>query len=177
MFNGGSLPGHTNAKNVNLNSGGGLLGGGIIQSLTLQSGGYIDFTDGVATALTVQSSLTLGTGRSLSLDLGALFHDGLTIQGQFAAGGSLIVEFAGGTPLKADDTFDLITAASYQGAFDQIDLPELDANLVWDTARLSTHGVLSITQIPEPGAFAGLAGLAAFAFAAGRRRRSASSAS
>lgn len=170
VFSGGSLPAQTYNKTVVLNSGGGLLGGGSIQSLTVNSGGYIDFTDGVATSLTVRSSLALGVGRTLSLDLDGLFHDSLTVQGTFTAGGLLDLQLVSDAAFVGGEEFHLITAQSFAGAFDEIRLPTLGTGLSWDTSRLAAAGVLSVSAIPEPATAAGLLGLAALGLASFRRR-------
>lgn len=172
VANGGTLPAHSYAGQVVLQSGGGLLGGGSIRALTVNSGGYLDFTDGLATTLTIQSSLTLGAGRSLAMDLNELFHDSITVQGTFTAGGLLEIELAPGADLVGGEEFHLITAQSFAGAFDELRLPTLAAGLSWDTSRLAGEGLLTVAAIPEPASAAALLGVGVLACGARRRRRS-----
>jgi autotransporter-associated beta strand protein len=87
-------------------------------------------------------------GASLLLDIyspGIL--DRLSVGGSFAAAGSLVVSLAAGSPTpELGDSFHLIEAESFTGAFDEFDLPSLSEGLAWDVSKLHASGALEVVR-------------------------------
>jgi hypothetical protein len=71
------------------------------------------------------------------------------VAGSLAEGGTLMVTNAGG-PLADGDTFTLFNAGSYSGSFDNVVLPPLTGNLVWNTNTLSSSGTISVVTLTSP---------------------------
>lgn len=137
-------------------------------------------------ATTGSGTLTFKTGSSLALDL---FHgqmlgnntsDG-TAADVMVVNGSLMIE--NGATLVVNNPTDMMEWAvndswklfdwsglgSRTGEFSILSLPGLSGDLSWDTSKLYTDGIISITNVPEPGRMV----LLMMALAAGvmRRRR------
>ena len=71
-------------------------------------------------------------------------------------GGPLNVVWWNGYRGKAGDTFDLFDfkADGLTGSFGTVNLPTLEAGLLWRTDKLYTDGSLSVAAVPEPGTWA-----------------------
>jgi hypothetical protein len=109
-----------------------------------------------ASLLSVDGEATLGA-QTLFMELGGLQagsgHDALRVSGQLSLrGGALAVSFADGFSARPGDRFDLLDFGSLDGQFGSLDLPSLQAGWVWDSSRLLSDGVLSVSAVPEPGA-------------------------
>ncbi|HWQ91629.1 MAG TPA: LamG-like jellyroll fold domain-containing protein, partial [Clostridia bacterium] len=136
--------------------GGNLSGGGQISgAVNIENGGVL--TPGVAGAgtLTVNNSVALSGGALMEVSkVGtALVHDQVAGATVMTFGGSLQVTNIGDVrtgALLAGDTFGLFAAGSYEGSFSSVQLPELAADLTWDTANLVVDG--SITVVATNGA-------------------------
>lgn len=108
--------------------------------------------------LTFSNALTLapgGFGNSGSTNIFEISHsplayDSAVVFGALTNGGTLIVTNSGGTPLAANDTFNLFNAASYSGAFSSVQLPPLPVGLAWNTNRLNTAGTISVALNTTP---------------------------
>jgi autotransporter-associated beta strand protein len=103
-------------------------------------------------ALTINGNLTLAADSMTRI---VVVHSPLTnnsthISGVLTEAGSLIVTNIGGTALAAGDSFKLFSAASYNGAFDSMNLPPLSAGLGWNTDFLNSNGTLSVVVASSP---------------------------
>jgi hypothetical protein len=128
--------------------------------LTLKSGTYSPFAGGAnQTASSVIDFNLSGTNFSK-----------VVVDGAATLGGTLNVSGSVFEPTTSF-TYNLITASSFSGSFDTINLPTLTEGYAWDTSLLNTTGSISITAVPEPATYAALAGLAMLAVATIRRRR------
>jgi hypothetical protein len=73
--------------------------------------------------------------------------DRLNVAGSFEAGGALIVSFATGAPAPSlGDSYQIISANSFVGAFDAFDLPVLDEGLAWNVSELASSGALEVVR-------------------------------
>jgi autotransporter-associated beta strand protein len=104
-------------------------------------------TNILSETLTVAGNCTLNAGSALEFDLfNPATYDRLTVAGQFTAGGTLRVTLgAGASAPVAGDTYNLIQAGTFTGAFTSNSLPALSPGLAWNTSDLS-HGVLSVVS-------------------------------
>lgn len=137
-------------------------------------------------ATTGSGTLTFKTGSSLALDL---FHgqmlgnntsDG-TAADVMVVNGSLVIE--NGATLVINNPTDMMEWAvndswklfdwsglgSRTGEFSILALPGLSGDLSWDTSKLYSDGIISITNVPEPGRMVLL--IVALAVGVMRRRR------
>jgi autotransporter-associated beta strand protein len=157
---------------INVASGTTLAGNGSAAGLvTVSAGGTL--TPGLL--FTATGGLALERGATVNFNLGT---------GTQVAGGALslvgvsgIVDLDfGGTSTAAPGAFELFSFTSLAGGFNGSDLSMFqlsnlgagtEASLAWQGSTL----VLNVTAVPEPSAFATLAGLAAAGMAATRRKR------
>lgn len=98
----------------------------------------------------------------------------LNVGGQLGFAGALVVQ-AGAIPLDLSEgsRFDLFDWGSTTGRFVNVDFSAapLASGLVWDTSELYSQGVVRVSAVPEPGAWAmWLAGMASMGALARRRR-------
>jgi hypothetical protein len=70
--------------------------------------------------------------------------DSIEASQRFRADGELVVRLLHGFAPREGETFDLFDFSSLEGQFDSIQLPALNANLIWDTSRLYTAGELAV---------------------------------
>lgn len=137
-------------------------------------------------ATTGSGTLTFKTGSSLALDLfhGQMLGDNTsdgTAADVMVINGSLVIE-TGATLVINNPTdmmewavndswklFDWSGLGSRTGEFSILSLPGLGGDLSWDTSKLYTDGIISITNVPEPGRMVLL--LVALAAGVMRRRR------
>lgn len=132
---------------------GGTLGGtGTIGgAVTNQSGGRI--TPGADAnsigTLTINSTLTLQPGSTTFTKLtktgDGTDNDSIIGMSTLNYGGTLQVTNLGVTALAAGDTFPIFSAANFTGAFSNLVLPPLGANLYWTNA-LALNGSLSVAS-------------------------------
>lgn len=132
---------------------------------TLQVNGDLTLNNGTFTAF---DGTTKSGFSELRFQIGEGGNSKLIVTGTAFFDGTLLV--AGEGNFTAGLSFDLIDAASVVGTFDNMTLPTLAEGLEWDTAQLYSTGQISVSAVPEPAAFAALAGLATLALAATRRR-------
>lgn len=99
-------------------------------------------------------------------------YDAIDVTGDLVFDGTLTVTLINDFTPMFGDSFQLFEASSFGGTFAQLNLPDLDPTLRWNTDHLHDTGILSVVgAIPEPSTFAALAGLGALALATTRRRR------
>jgi len=100
----------------------------------------------------VEGDLQLGPASRLALELAGTNagqqYDQLHVGGLLALDGTLDVSLLAGFAPRDGDRFDLIDFGSLVGRFDDVQLPDLNDGLVWDTAALYSTG--TITAVPEP---------------------------
>lgn len=116
-------------------------------AVTVEAGGALDLGAGVED-LAVNGPLVLrGT---LSLDINPEQMEGDLIFGSPSVtfGGRLVVRNVGG-PLRAGDSFWLFDAASFSGAFTEVELPELGPGLAWDLETLEYTGILAVVEVVQ----------------------------
>ncbi|MGH7950301.1 MAG: autotransporter-associated beta strand repeat-containing protein [Limisphaerales bacterium] len=129
-------------------SGNGLISG----NLVVGGGAILSPGDNTVGALTFSNSLTLAPGSTNIFEVShlPLASDSVEIFGALTNGGTLIITNLGAAPLAAGDSFQLLNAASYNGAFSSVILPPLSAGLRWNTNNLNTSGALSIITATVP---------------------------
>ncbi len=96
-------------------------------------------------------NLTLRPSSALVFDLGAATPDSysrIAVHGAAALDGACQVRLAPGYKPKHADTFQVIAADSFSGAFASFDLPDI-APKNWDTDELATAGVLRVYGPPR----------------------------
>jgi autotransporter-associated beta strand protein len=100
--------------------------------------------------MTFGGNLTMNTTASLNMQItgGSTSCDKLAITGAFICNGTLDVSLSSGT-LLSGAAYQLFTAGSITGTFATINLPTLDAGLVWDTSELYSTGKIKV--IPNTG--------------------------
>lgn len=153
----------TGSGNVNLASGRTLTIAGTLapgnSSGLVNVDGNLAFEDTAITLLEI-GGLERGVG-----------HDAITVTGDLVFDGTLTVTLINDFTPMLGDSFQLFEATSFGGTFAQLILPDLDPSLRWNTDSIHDTGTLSVSAIPEPSAFAALAGLAGLVLAASHRRR------
>ena len=89
---------------------------------------------------------TLRGSLEIELDTSAPVNcDGLTNLASVELGGSLSLVNIG-PQLQAGDTFTILSAAAYSGAFSTHSLPALSPPLVWDTSHLAQNGTVKVAD-------------------------------
>jgi T5SS/PEP-CTERM-associated repeat protein/autotransporter-associated beta strand protein len=93
-------------------------------------------------------SVSITGGGTISMELAGtdpgVEYDRLIVTGELAFGGTLLVETIDGFAPELGDSFDLFGFTTASGAFNALQLPDLEGGLTWDTSQLYTDGVLSI---------------------------------
>jgi hypothetical protein len=103
--------------------------------------------------LNVNGDFTQNPGSTLEIDLYAgIGNDQLVVTGAFTAGGTLDISLVGPDPLVGE-TFQIIDAAAYAGAFGDINLPGNPAD--WNTSQLLIDGTLTFGIVLPDGDFTG----------------------
>ena len=116
--------------------------------------------------LTIDGELSMLDGARLFIDLGEglsgerlMASDRLNVTGHAHLDGALFVDMFFGAAPALGDRFDILTAASRGGRFDDVVLPALEDDLSWRLRYSDTGAQLRV--IPAPGALALLAALGA----------------
>ncbi len=101
----------------------------------------------VASLLQVEGDLRLENGSELRVDLGDHgVADKVSIAGTLSLdGATLNVAYDGEPGIQAGSSFDVLDFAAVQGEFAAMTLPQLDSGLMWNTGRLLSEGVVSVT--------------------------------
>ncbi len=113
--------------------------------------GPVTISDG-GTLLPGNPSLTFGNNLTLaggSWTQVAINHP-VTVADTLTAGGTLVVTNNTGAALTNGASFQVFNAANYAGAFTDLVLPALAANLLWNTNTLLADGTLSVVTLTSP---------------------------
>jgi beta-galactosidase len=132
-------------------NGGVLRGTGTIHGpATIQSGGVLSPGASVGT-LTFSNSLALAAGCTnvFEISKSPTTNDVARVFGALTNGGTLVVTNISGNAIAAGDSFKLLNAVSYSGAFNNVILPPLNSGLAWSTSTLSTAGEISVVSRPQ----------------------------
>lgn len=132
--------------------GQGAISGPIVVSGTIEPGGPYG-------ALTFSNAVVLtGTTRFLLGPASDGWTNGLLrVRESLTFGGSLVLTQAAGA-FAPGQVLRLFEAAEYRGAFDRLQLPALDASLLWDTTSLGVDGTLRVGIAPPTLAYRFLPG-------------------
>ena len=163
------LSGDNTASGMTVLSNGALVVNGRLAGPFLARGGTLGGTGFVAGAATINAGATLAPGNftgtltfsnALTLSAGCLIkfeisgppltNTTLSVQGNLAYGGALVVTNRSGLALSAGDRFPLLNPASHSGSFSSLTFPVLGANLAWDTNRFLATGTLAVVSTALP---------------------------
>ena len=143
------VTGSTSTGTVGVASGATLAGTGTLGgAVSVASGGILEPGVGTVGTLSAVGNITLQSGAILRMQISktAGSRDRLVTSGMLTLGGTLELTNLAGT-LVAGDSFALLSAASYAGAFSAYQLPELVSGLEWNTSTLGTDGTLRVRQL------------------------------
>jgi autotransporter-associated beta strand protein len=180
LFVNGSLTSAVNT--VAVASGATLAGSGTISGgTTISSGAFLDAGSAANTigALTFTSTLGLASGATASFQLNSStgLSDSVVANGVTLGGASLSLADLGSGIWSGAPTFVLVDNTSNDsigGTFTGLNegaSVTVGSNTFWISYVGGTGNDITLSTIPEPSAFAALAGLAGLGFAASRRRR------
>jgi autotransporter-associated beta strand protein len=134
-------------------SAGKLGGNGTITApVTLLSGGTVSPGDPVG-RLNINNTLTLSAGGNVIVEIDKAGGTNDLISGLTGVtyGGTLSISNLN-TPFAAGDSFKIFNSASYTASsFDAIIPATPDANLVWDTSRLTIDGTIKVANAGQSG--------------------------
>jgi hypothetical protein len=111
-----------------------------------------------------QGDVLFGSGNLYRAEIGGLAggtgYDRFVVGGALGFGGALQLSLLDGFEPAAGQRFDLFDWAQRSGQFASIDFSAaaLADGLRWDTSRLYSDGSVGVTAVPEPGAWALMAG-------------------
>jgi autotransporter-associated beta strand protein len=134
----------------------------VIGSLTNGAGATVSpGGSGTIGSLAVTTNAALSGAVAMDISkTGTLTNDQITAGSSITFGGTLTVTLDTGTP-AAGDTFQLFTAASFNGNFSATNLPTLAAGLAWNWNP--ANGALSVVSTTGPGMFTQPTGITSFA--------------
>lgn len=167
-----ALAGSAAFSSFSIGSAASLIGNGTVGSLTVAGTLAPGNSPGL---ITVDGDLQIIGTSVTTMELGGLArginYDAINVTGSLSFGGRLTVSLINDFAPSLGDSFQLFSFTSFGGSFAQVNLPTISPGLAWNTDRLYDEGTVSVSAIPEPSAFAALAGLATLALATTRRRR------
>lgn len=158
---------------ITVASGATLAGHGTVAEANIHSGGSLVLGD-TPGVFTVAGSLTLAEGSYTLLQIASLTsYDSIAIHGMFFANGILEITLLNGFNPLDGASFTLFDTTDLQGMFETLLLPVLTSGLEWNLDELYSGGILAVqaSAVPEPGAYALLAGTAMLVIAGVRRTR------
>jgi hypothetical protein len=157
--------------------GGFLDGHGLIEGHVLNAAGSIGAGEaaGAAGSIVIDGSFTQSGTASMLVEIGGseqgVTYDLISVLDDAALGGTLDVSLLGGFAPSIGETFDILTAVTITGEFDNLIFPVFD-DRTFDILYLGDRVRLTTTVVPLPAAVwlfgAAVLGLAGFA-----RRRAA----
>jgi autotransporter-associated beta strand protein len=165
---------HINANQINNSTAVTLSGGHLNLNNNAETLGALSISGsstlslGTGTLTLSGASTTFASGQTLNLGISSLASFGRIDAGANALSFAGMLNVTGTHSFTAGDSFNLFDGV-LSGTFSSVSLPSLSGGLQWDTSSLYATGVISV--IPEPSAFAALAGLGVVGFAVTRRRR------
>ena len=125
-------------KNTGILAGKGIISGGVV----LNSGGTLMPGNTTIGTLTFANNLVLQTGAKTSIKVSGSSNDKLAITGTVILKGTLEM-INNGSAYQAGNTYNILSAATISGNFDDI-TPALPAEgLKWNTSRI-TEGIISV---------------------------------
>jgi autotransporter-associated beta strand protein len=132
---------------LTISNGATLGGGGVINGAVTNFGILAPGNGGIG-KLTISNTVNLAGGTVL-MELskaigGATTNDLLACSNALVYAGTLVATNIGTNALAAGDSFKIFNAPSYSGAFTNLNLPALAANLVWNPSGLTNSGTLSV---------------------------------
>jgi len=142
----------TGTGNVSVQSGGTLTGTGTLGGLvTVAAGGRLIPGNPLGT-LTISNSLILASGSATYIQVqhSPLTNNAIKTYGTLTAGGILVVSNSNVAAFTAGNSFKLLIAAGYSGAFSSFNLPVLSNGLFWSTSRLAVDGTLGVVSSNPP---------------------------
>jgi len=126
-------------------SGGTLTGGGRCTGpVVIQPAGTLSPGVSIGT-MTCSNTLDLAGTTIMEVNAAQGTSDLVTGMSTVRFGGTLRVQNTGGT-FSGSAAFKLFNAATYQGEFKTLDLPQLPQGFFWDQSTLATDGTLRITE-------------------------------
>jgi autotransporter-associated beta strand protein len=141
-----------NDGTLTLTPGQTLTGSGAVSGKVIVSSSATLAPGGSLSTLTFNSSLTLNDGSTTVIEVSKspnATNDAAQVAGNVQFGGNLVITDVSAGSFAAGDSFKLLSAASYSGAFTSI-APVIPAvNLAWNTNGLGT-GILSVVSSPTP---------------------------
>jgi fibronectin-binding autotransporter adhesin len=159
---------------ITIGNGATLSGHGTVADVYIENGGNLILGD-TPGLFTITGDLNLAEESYTLLKIAGLAsYDQLKVEGTLFAGGILDVQFSGGFDAFEGYSFDLFDGSfADETTFAEVWLPVLDGGLEWDLGDLYSSGQISViaSAVPEPAAWAALAGLFALATATIKRRR------
>ncbi len=141
---------HLSATNTVTVASGATLGGtGTLGGATTVNGKLSPGNNAIGT-LTFTNTVTLNSGGTTHIEIqkSPKTNDLLRVLGRLTYGGALSVTNLAGT-LTNGDSFKLLDATNYTGAFATLSLPALGSGLAWNTNALYTNGTLSVVMLPR----------------------------
>jgi autotransporter-associated beta strand protein len=119
--------------------------GSVKGAFTIGTGAVLACGSNSFGTLAFSNSLTLSAGSTNIFEIShsPFTNDSVKISGALTNGGTLVVTNIGGA-LGAGDSFKLLDATSYSGAFANLILPALNSGLAWNTNLLNTSGIISV---------------------------------
>jgi T5SS/PEP-CTERM-associated repeat protein len=122
----------------------------IAGTLTIQPGGRVDLSYPTADTLILSNSPVLSGQVIVQFNkIGPIAGDQIQVKQPLTYGGSLTVNYTGGSPMTLGDTVILFKAPSYGGAFTTLTLPALSPGLMW-TNQLLVNGTIKIVAQTPP---------------------------
>lgn len=121
--------------------------GNVLASRSLRNLGTLE--PGLEVGLVTLQSFRQDVGAHLAIDINGTtvdtHYDRLSVSGAALLGGDLDVSLISYTPV-AGNTFNILTAGLITGRFDNINLPELTAGLVWAVNQTNTSLTLTVNS-------------------------------
>jgi fibronectin-binding autotransporter adhesin len=131
---------------VNVNDGSTTKGTGSYDVVHVADGGV--FAPGNSVGVATANSVSFDSGSLLSSEFAGAApaqYDQLHVTGRLSFGGTLDVSLISPFMPQAGNSFDILDWGSLTGTFDNVTLPALGPELMWDTSQLYVNGALAVT--------------------------------
>ena len=142
----------TGSGTLTVQSAGTLAGTGMVGGPVIVAAGGRLMPGNPAGVLTISNNLSLASGSITYFQVqhSPLTNSALKVSGTFTADGTLTVTNNGLASFTAGDSFRLISATAYVGAFSSFNLPAVNSGLFWSTSRLAVDGTLGVVSTNPP---------------------------